>query len=90
MSGVSNMFVKYTFGSPLQEHVYKLEDTTTTTEIINLGRYLVTHAGIPDRDSFMYGLTDGFNKIVEKAPDIKPVDVGITDKELEDIIAKVI
>lgn len=90
MSGVNNMFVKYTFGSPLQEHVYKLEDTATTTEVINLGRYLVTHAGIPDRDSFMYGLTDGFNKIIEKAPDIKSIDVGITDKELEDIIAKVI
>ena len=84
------MFVKYTFGSPLQEHIYKLEDTATTNDVINVGRYLVTHAGIPDRDSFMYGLTDGFNKIVEKAPDIKPIDVGITDKELEDIIAKVI
>ena len=90
MIGVSNMFVKYTFGSPLQEHIYKLEDTATTNDVINVGRYLVTHAGIPDRDSFMYGLTDGFNKIVEKAPDIKPIDVGITDKELEDIIAKVI
>lgn len=84
------MFVKYTFGSPLQEHVYKLEDTTTTTEIINLGRYLVTHAGIPDRDSFMYGLVDGFNDIAEKAPDIKPIDVGLTGKELEGMIVKVI
>ena len=84
------MFVKYTFGSPLQEHIYKLEDTATTNDVINVGRYLVTHAGIPDRDSFMYGLTVVFNKFVEKAPDIKPIDVGITDKELEDIIAKVI
>lgn len=84
------MFVKYTFGSPLQEHVYKLEDTTTTTEIINLGRYLVTHAGIPDRDSFMYGLTDGFNKIIEKAPDIKPIIVGLTSNEIESMLAKII
>lgn len=38
----------------------------------------------------MYGFTDGFNKIIEKAPDIKPIDIGITDKELEDIIVKVI
>lgn len=84
------MFVKYTFGSPLQEHVYKLEDTATTNDVINLGRYLVTHAGIPDRDSFMYGLTDGFSKIVEKAPDIKPINVGLTNKEIESMLAKVI
>lgn len=84
------MFVKYTFGSPLQEHVYKLEDTATTNDVINLGRYLVTHAGIPDRDSFMYGLTDGFSKIVEKAPDIKPIDLGLTNKEIESMLAKVI
>ena len=90
MNGVSNMFVKYTFGSPLQEHVYKLEDTATTNDVINLGRYLVTHAGIPDRDSFMYGLVDGFNDIAEKAPDIKPIDVGLTGKELEGMIVKVI
>lgn len=38
----------------------------------------------------MYGLTDGFNKIVEKAPDIKPIDVGLTGKELEGMIVKVI
>ena len=84
------MFVKYTFGSPLQEHVYKLEDTATTNDVINLGRYLVTHACIPDRDSFMYGLTDGFSKIVEKAPDIKPINVGLTNKEIESMLAKVI
>ena len=84
------MFVKYTFGSPLQEHIYKLEDTATTNDVINLGRYLVTHAGIPDRDSFMYGLTDGFSKIVEKAPDIKPIDLGLTNKEIESMLAKVI
>lgn len=84
------MFVKYTFGSPLQEHVYKLEDTATINDVINLGRYLVTHAGIPDRDSFMYGLTDGFSKIVEKAPDIKPIDLGLTNKEIESMLAKVI
>lgn len=90
MIGVSNMFIKYTFGSPLQEHVYKLEDTATTNDVINLGRYLVTHAGIPDRDSFMFGLVDGFNDIAEKAPDIKPIDLGLTGKELESMIVKVI
>ena len=58
MIGVSNMFVKYTFGSPLQEHIYKLEDTATTNDVINVGRYLVTHAGITDRDSFIYDLVD--------------------------------
>lgn len=83
MNGVSSMFVKYTFGSPLQEHIYKLEDTATTNDVINVGRYLVTHAGIPDRDSFIYDLVDGFNDIAEKAPDIKPIDVGLTGKELE-------
>lgn len=58
MNGVSSMFVKYTFGSPLQEHIYKLEDTATTNDVINVGRYLVTHADIPDRDSFIYDLVD--------------------------------
>lgn len=55
------MFVKYTFGSPLQEHVYKLEDTATTNDVINVGRYLVTRAGIQDRDSFIYDLVDSRN-----------------------------
>lgn len=55
---MSSMFVKYTFGSPLQEHVYKLEDTATTNDVINVGRYLVTRAGIQDRDSFIYDLVD--------------------------------
>lgn len=90
MNRVSNMFVKYTFGSPLQEHIYKLEDTATTNDVINVGRYLVTHAGIPDKDSFMYDLVDGFNDIAEKAPDIKPIDVGLTGKELESMIVKLI
>lgn len=58
---MSSMFVKYTFGSPLQEHVYKLEDTATTNDVINVGRYLVTRAGIQDRDSFIYDLVDSRN-----------------------------
>lgn len=84
------MFVKYTFGSPLQEHVYKLEDTATINDVINLGRYLVTHAGIPDRDSFMYEQIDSPNSVKEKAPDIKPIDLGLTNKEIESMLAKVI
>lgn len=90
MSEVNNMFVKYTFGSPLQEHVYKLEDTATTNDVINLGRYLVTHAGIPDRDSFMYEQIDSPNSVKEKVPAIKPIDVGLTNKEIESMLAKVI
>lgn len=38
---------------------------------------------VTDRDSFIYDLVDGFNGIAEKAPDIKPIDVGLTGKELE-------
>lgn len=84
------MFVKYTFGSPLQEHVYKLEDTATTNDVINLGRYLVTHACIPDRDSFMYEQIDSSNSVKEKVPAIKPINVGLTNKEIESMLAKVI
>ena len=90
MNGVSNMFVKYTFGSPLQEHVYKLEDTATNDDVVNLGRYLVTCAGIIDRDSFIYEQVDGFNEVIEKVPVIKSIDIGLTDEEIESMIAKVI
>ena len=90
MIGVNNMFVKYTFGSPLQEYIYKLEDTVTNDDIINLGRYLVTCAGIIDRDSFIYEQVDSLDSVIEKVPAIKPINIGLTNKEIESMLEKVI
>lgn len=37
MIGVSNMFVKYIFGSPCKGHIYRFDSPMTDREIISFG-----------------------------------------------------
>lgn len=46
MIGVSNMFVKYIFGSPCKGHIYRFDSPMTDREIISFGRMLVAQSGI--------------------------------------------
>lgn len=65
MIGVSNMFVKYIFGSPCKGHIYRFDSPMTDREIISFGRMLVTQSGIIDENDFTYEQVEGFEASIK-------------------------
>ena len=60
MIGVSNMFVKYIFGSPCKGHIYRFDSPMTDREIISFGQ-----SGIIDENDFTYEQVEGFEASIK-------------------------
>ncbi len=65
MIGVSNMFVKYIFGSLCKGHIYRFDSPMTDREIISFGRMLVAQSGIIDENDFIYEQVEGFEASIK-------------------------